>query len=50
VIDGSVNAIGALVQRLAAVGRRVQTGLVRNYALGLLIGAVVLFAYVGARL
>jgi NADH-quinone oxidoreductase subunit L len=49
-IDGVVNGVGALVQRLAAVGRRVQTGLVRNYALGLLLGAVALFLYIGARL
>jgi NADH-quinone oxidoreductase subunit L len=50
VVDGIVNGVGVLVQRLATVGRRVQTGLVRNYALALLLGAVALFAYVGGRL
>jgi NADH-quinone oxidoreductase subunit L len=49
VIDGSVNAIGGLVTRLAGVGRRVQTGLVRNYALAFLIGAVAILVYAGLR-
>jgi NADH-quinone oxidoreductase subunit L len=49
VIDGAVNATGWLVQRLSAVGRRVQTGFVRNYALAFLLGAVALFVYVGSR-
>jgi NADH-quinone oxidoreductase subunit L len=49
VIDGAVNAIGWLVERLSGVGRRVQTGFVRNYALALLVGVVALFVYVGTR-
>jgi NADH-quinone oxidoreductase subunit L len=49
VIDGAVNAGGLLVERLSAVGRRVQTGLVRNYALAFLLGIVAVFVYVGAR-
>ena len=49
VVDGLVNATGGLVTRLSGVGRRVQTGLVRNYALAFLLGAVVLFVYVGLR-
>ncbi|GBC86883.1 NADH-quinone oxidoreductase subunit L [bacterium HR12] len=49
VVDGVVNGVGRLVARLAAVGRRVQTGLVRSYALAFLLGAVVLLAYVGVR-
>jgi NADH-quinone oxidoreductase subunit L len=49
VIDGVVNGAGRVVTRLAAVGRRVQTGLVRNYALAFLIGAVALFVYAGFR-
>jgi NADH-quinone oxidoreductase subunit L len=49
VIDGSVNAIGGLVTRLAGVGRRVQTGLVRNYALAFLIGAIAILVYAGVR-
>ncbi len=50
VIDGAVNAVGRLFQGLASIGRRVQTGLVRNYALAFLLGVVVLFVYVGFRL
>jgi NADH-quinone oxidoreductase subunit L len=50
VIDGAVNAVGVLVERLSGVGRRVQTGLVRNYALAFLLGAVALFVYVGWRI
>jgi NADH-quinone oxidoreductase subunit L len=40
VIDGAVNGLGTAVARLAAVGRRVQSGLVRVYALAFLLGAV----------
>jgi NADH-quinone oxidoreductase subunit L len=50
VIDGLVNGIGAGVRQLANVGRRVQTGFVRSYALAFFLGAVVLLAYVGVRL
>jgi NADH-quinone oxidoreductase subunit L len=42
VIDGAVNGIGRVVRDLAGRVRRVQTGLVRNYALGVVVGAVVL--------
>ncbi len=49
VIDGAVNAIGTMVQRLAGSTRRVQTGLVRSYALAFLVGAVGIFIYVGVR-
>jgi NADH-quinone oxidoreductase subunit L len=50
VIDGAVNGIGTSVRRLAGVGRRLQTGLVRTYALALLAGAVGILVYVGFRL
>jgi NADH-quinone oxidoreductase subunit L len=50
VIDGVVDGIGAATRRLAAAGRRIQTGLARNYALALLAGAVAILAYVGFRL
>ena len=50
VIDGAVNGIGVVARRFAAVARRVQTGLVRTYALGFLIGAVAILVYVGVRL
>jgi NADH-quinone oxidoreductase subunit L len=48
-VDGIVNAVGRLVQGLAGVGRRVQTGLVRTYALAFLVGALALLVYVGVR-
>ncbi len=48
-VDGMVNGVGVLLQRLASVGRRVQTGLVRNYALAFLLGAVVIFVFVGLK-
>jgi NADH-quinone oxidoreductase subunit L len=40
VIDGAVNGLGRAFVGLAQVGRRLQTGVVRTYALGLLAGAV----------
>ncbi|MGD0081593.1 MAG: NADH-quinone oxidoreductase subunit L [Acidimicrobiales bacterium] len=49
VIDGAVNGLGAF---FAGTGRRlrtVQTGYVRNYALGLLGGLVILLAYVAVK-
>ncbi|MGH2674342.1 MAG: proton-conducting transporter membrane subunit, partial [Actinomycetota bacterium] len=39
VIDGAVGGIGRAFARLAGVGRRLQTGLVRTYALTFLLGA-----------
>jgi NADH-quinone oxidoreductase subunit L len=42
VIDGAVNGLGEAFRRLAGLGRRVQTGLVRSYALAFLVGAVAL--------
>jgi NADH-quinone oxidoreductase subunit L len=45
VIDGVVNNFGTVTTRAAAVGRRVQTGLVRSYALGILGGGVLLLAF-----
>jgi NADH-quinone oxidoreductase subunit L len=48
-LDGIVNGIGASTRRLAAQGRRVQTGFVRNYALALFAGAVGMLVYVGFR-
>jgi NADH-quinone oxidoreductase subunit L len=49
VIDGAVDGIGRLFSWSATVGRRVQTGLVRNYALAILLGAVGVLWYVVAR-
>ena len=50
VIDGAVNGIGAGVRSLARSGRRLQTGLVRTYALAFLAGAIGILVYVGFRL
>jgi NADH-quinone oxidoreductase subunit L len=49
-IDGFANALGAGTRRLAGVGRRIQTGFVRSYALALFVGSVALLVYVGFRL
>jgi NADH-quinone oxidoreductase subunit L len=40
VIDGAVNGLGNAIGRLASVGRRVQSGIVRRYALAFLLGVV----------
>ena len=50
IIDGIVNGIGAGFRALARSGRRLQTGLVRTYALAFLAGAIGLLVYVGFRL
>jgi NADH-quinone oxidoreductase subunit L len=47
-IDGAVNGVAEVVAAGANRGRRVQSGLVRSYALGVLLGAVVLIALVVA--
>ena len=49
IIDGAVNEVGTITSKIAAVGRRAQTGLVRSYALGILGGGVVLLAFFVAR-
>ncbi len=46
VIDGAVNGTGWIVDVAASRTRRLQTGYVRNYALGLTIGAACLIAFV----
>ncbi len=50
IIDGAVNGLGGGTRRLAAASRRLQTGLVRNYALAFLAGGVAVLVYVGLRL
>jgi NADH-quinone oxidoreductase subunit L len=50
VVDGLVNGVGGGVRRLAAAGRRIQTGFVRSYALGLFVGAVGVLLWLGTRL
>ncbi|MGH2545817.1 MAG: NADH-quinone oxidoreductase subunit L [Actinomycetota bacterium] len=49
VLDGAVNGIGWAFLRLAGVGRRLQTGLVRTYALAFLLGAAALVFLVVVR-
>ena len=49
VIDGAVNGVGTLVRTTGSELRKVQTGYVRNYALGIAAGAVVLLGYVLVR-
>ncbi len=48
-IDGAVNGFAWLVRSTARHLRKVQTGYVRNYALGLAGGLVLVLAYVLTR-
>jgi NADH-quinone oxidoreductase subunit L len=48
-IDGAVNGIAAGARAGGTTLRRVQTGLVRNYALGIALGTVLLLLYVATR-
>jgi NADH-quinone oxidoreductase subunit L len=49
VIDGAVNGVGHAFGAFAGAGRKVQTGLVRNYAVAFLLGAVAILLYVAVR-
>ncbi len=49
VIDGSVNGVAALVRGGGTQLRKLQTGYVRNYALGIAAGTVVVLGYVMFR-
>jgi NADH-quinone oxidoreductase subunit L len=49
VIDGAVNGIGTVFRGAGGGLRKVQTGLVRNYALAIVFGAVVLLAFLTTR-
>jgi NADH-quinone oxidoreductase subunit L len=42
IVDGAVNGVASLVRLGAGQGRKLQTGYVRNYALGIAVGAFVL--------
>ncbi len=44
IVDGAVNWIGTGINGLAAIGRRVQSGLIRGYGVGVLAGMIVLLA------
>jgi NADH-quinone oxidoreductase subunit L len=48
-IDGAVNGVGTATRAGAGGLRRLQTGLVRNYALGIAFGTVLLLLYVSTR-
>jgi NADH-quinone oxidoreductase subunit L len=50
VIDGFANGLGEGTQELAAALRKLQTGFVRNYALSVLIGVVVIIGYLVLQL
>ncbi len=49
VIDGAVNGVGRLTRAAGGGLRRVQTGYVRQYALGIVLGTVVLLAWMISR-
>jgi NADH-quinone oxidoreductase subunit L len=49
IIDGAVNGVAWLVRSAAGSVRKVQTGLVRQYALGIVLGVVLLLLYALAR-
>jgi NADH-quinone oxidoreductase subunit L len=49
IIDGAVNGLAGAVSSGANRGRRLQTGLVRTYAVGVLGGAVLLLAFLAFR-
>jgi len=49
VIDGAVNGVAALVRTTAAGVRRLQTGYVRNYALGITLGLAAVVAFLVSR-
>ncbi len=50
VIDGAVNGVGTLVGKSGSVLRRTETGYVRNYVLGIVIGTVLILAFMLSRL
>jgi NADH-quinone oxidoreductase subunit L len=49
VIDGAANGLGTAFRGAASAGRKVQTGLVRNYALAFLLGVVGVLLYLAVR-
>lgn len=50
IIDGAVNGVGKVTQRISTRMRSLQTGLIRSYALGMFIGAVAIIAYFVSRM
>jgi NADH-quinone oxidoreductase subunit L len=49
VIDGAANGLASVTQQFAGGLRRLQTGYVRNYALSIFFGLVVILAYLFFR-
>jgi NADH-quinone oxidoreductase subunit L len=49
IIDGAVNGVGRLFRGFGDQARKLQTGLVRQYALGIVLGLVLLLLYVVER-
>jgi len=45
IIDGIANGLASLIQAVAAFLRRFQSGYVRNYALAVFLGVVVMMSY-----
>ena len=45
-IDGAANSLGKVTRGLAASLRRLQTGFVRNYALSIFLGVVMILGYI----
>jgi NADH-quinone oxidoreductase subunit L len=50
VIDGGVNGVATLVRKSGTLVRRTQTGYVRNYVLGIVLGTVLVLAFMLTRL
>jgi NADH-quinone oxidoreductase subunit L len=50
IIDGGVNGVAALVRRSGSLVRKTQTGYVRNYVLGIVLGTVLVLAFMLTRL
>jgi NADH-quinone oxidoreductase subunit L len=48
-IDGIANGLGTTAKRLSASLRRVQTGYVRNYALSIILGVIIILGYLLLR-
>ena len=50
VIDGAVNGVAVTVKEAGGGLRRLQTGALRNYAVAIATGAVLLLAYMITRI
>jgi NADH-quinone oxidoreductase subunit L len=45
VIDGAVNGTASFVDKMSAIIRKLETGYVQNYALGISVGVAVITGY-----